>query len=118
MNTTSLFVELVVIGVGALAWVALLVLSVFGYDWVPLDPLLAAAATVPLLSVVYVLGIVSDRVADLLFDLVWTRTLRGHSLPISRPTTAPAAISSRSRSASPSSWSTAGVACGFAEAGC
>ena len=37
MSTTNLFVELIVIGVGVLAWVILLIGSVFGYAWVPVD---------------------------------------------------------------------------------
>jgi hypothetical protein len=49
----------------------------FGYDWVPIDRLFAPAAVIPLLSIIYVLGIVSDRVADALFAVLWTRTLRG-----------------------------------------
>ena len=68
MNTTNLFVELVVIGVGALAWVVLLVLSVFGWDWVPTERVFSTTALIPLLSLVYVLGIVSDRIADSLFE--------------------------------------------------
>ncbi len=77
MSTTNLFVELVVIGVGAFVWVVLLVLSMFWYHWVPIDRLLTPAAVIPLLSIIYVLGIVSDRVADVLFAVLWARTLRG-----------------------------------------
>lgn len=62
MTTTHLFVELLVIGFGAIAWLVVLGATVFGYD---LDhSLLSWQALVPLLSVVYVLGIVIDRVAD------------------------------------------------------
>ncbi len=75
MNTTNLFVELVVIGVGALAWVVLLVLSVFGWDWVPTERVFSTTALIPLLSLVYVLGIVSDRIADSLFEHYWNEDL-------------------------------------------
>ncbi len=57
MSTASLFVELVVIGVGALSWVVLLVLSVFGWNWVPTERVFSSVALVPLLSLIYVFGI-------------------------------------------------------------
>ncbi len=68
MNTTNLFVELVVIGVGAAIWVMLLVLSLFGFGWVSFDTLLSLPAIIPCLAVVYVLGIVLDRMADKIFE--------------------------------------------------
>jgi hypothetical protein len=76
MSTTSLLVELVVIGVAALAWVVLLVLSVFGWNWVPVDKIFSSVALVPLLSFIYILGIVSDRIADTLFEKCWNNRLR------------------------------------------
>jgi len=77
MSTTNLFVELIVIGVGASIWLTLLVLALFGYDWVPVGQLLSPAAAVPLIAVVYLLGIVSDRLADAAFQRIWTDDLRG-----------------------------------------
>ena len=71
MNTTDLFVELIVIGVGATMWVVLLVLSLFGYAWVPFDHLFALPSLLPILAITYIFGIVTDRVADGLFDKVW-----------------------------------------------
>jgi len=70
MSTTSLFVELVVIGAGAAIWVGLLILAVFGVEWLP-----AVAASrefalpmlLPALSIMYVLGILVDRLADGIF---------------------------------------------------
>ena len=32
MNTTDLFVELIIIGIGGAIWLLLLIFSVFGYD--------------------------------------------------------------------------------------
>ena len=75
MNTTDLFVELIVIGVGATIWVALLVLGVFGYTWVPFDHLFALPSLLPILAITYIFGIVTDRVADNLFDNVWKAKL-------------------------------------------
>ena len=37
MATTALFVELIVIGVSATAWVAFLVLAIFGYSWLTFE---------------------------------------------------------------------------------
>jgi hypothetical protein len=76
MSTTNLFVELIVIGVGALIWIALLVFSLFGWAWVPTDKLFSTVAIIPLLSLIYVLGIVSDRIADTLFENWWNNNLR------------------------------------------
>lgn len=71
MNTTNLFVELVVIGVGALAWLLLVVFAVFGWAWVPVEAAFSSTALVPLLGVTYLLGIVTDRLADALFHRLW-----------------------------------------------
>jgi hypothetical protein len=75
MATTDLFVELVIIGMGTAMWLILLILSVFGYEWVPLEKMFSLAALIPFLSVVYVLGIVIDRIADAIFDKLWRRSL-------------------------------------------
>lgn len=81
MNTTDLFVELIIIGVGAAIWVALLVLGVFGYSWVPFDHLFALSSLLPILAITYILGIVTDRVADGLFDTVWKSKLAQQFYP-------------------------------------
>ena len=80
MNTTNLFVELVVIGVGILAALILLVLSIFGYEWVSWNIITSPTILIPLLSVTYLLGIVVDRIADLLFKK-WNRDLRLQIFP-------------------------------------
>lgn len=60
MSTTNLFVELVVIGVGAAIWIVLLGLAVIGCEWATDIEAVSLVAIVPTLAVVYVLGIVSD----------------------------------------------------------
>ncbi len=78
MTTTNLLVELVVIGTGAAFWVMFAVLSVFGYRWIVFDrfvDLLSAPMLIPALSVVYILGIVVDRLADGLFHR-WDEAVR------------------------------------------
>jgi hypothetical protein len=81
MSTTNLFVELVVIGVGTLAWIVLLVLALFGWNWVPVEQLFSPTAVIPLLAVVYLLGIITDRLADALFDRWWSPRLRQAEFP-------------------------------------
>jgi hypothetical protein len=68
MATTSLFVELIVIGIGALAWVTLAILAVFGYSWLTFDRATSVMGLVPLLSLTYLLGIIVDRIADQIFQ--------------------------------------------------
>lgn len=81
MNTTNLFVELVVIGVGVSLWLLLLVGSAFGYAWVALDQALLVASAVPALALTYVFGIVWDRVSDSLFERWWADDLRASFFP-------------------------------------
>ena len=77
MNMTDLFVELIVAGSGVAVWMLLLVSGLVDVDWSGLVPgrLASLVVLIPFLSVVYVLGIVVDRVADRLFDL-WDDPLR------------------------------------------
>lgn len=75
MNTTSIFVELVVIGVGAAIAILLAVFACFGHGWLLKIDIPPSLAAVPLLSVVYVLGIVVDRQADRLFDRLWKKSM-------------------------------------------
>ena len=77
MNTTNLFVELIVIGIGAATWIALFVFSFFGIGWVTsLETLFSFTVLIPALSVVYVLGIITDRIADFCFEKMRGNTLR------------------------------------------
>ena len=78
MNTTSFFVELIVIGVGAAIWIVLGVLSVFGVSWLSTSSFnkdLGLLLVVPALSLIYVLGIIIDRGADWVFG-PWSRALQ------------------------------------------
>lgn len=81
MTTTSLFVELVIIGIGAFLWVFLILSGVIGYSWIPFEKiaplreLIVLAALLPVLSITYVFGIVVDRIADSAFS-VWDKKLR------------------------------------------
>ena len=80
MNTTNLFVELMVIGVGALSAILLTVAAVFpagSYAHLLNAESFAAIVLVPLLALTYVLGIIVDRLADRLFTRPAHR-LRSH----------------------------------------
>ena len=76
MNTTSLFVELVVIGIGAGFWIVLIVFAIFGYFWVPTGNMFSFMTAIPFLAMIYVLGKVSDRLIDKLFDKYWGSKIR------------------------------------------
>ena len=77
MNTTDLFVELIITGIGALAWLILLFFSAFGVSSIEVDKLVSVPVLIPLLSLAYVLGIVIDRVSDSLFENLWGKKLFG-----------------------------------------
>lgn len=65
MSTTNLFVELIVIGVGAAAWALLLVAGVLGLNPGHLLGLVfQTGALVPATAGIYLLGILVDRLAD------------------------------------------------------
>jgi hypothetical protein len=76
MATTNLFVELIVIGVGAAGWVTLLILGIFGVETFPTITEAAYPVLFILLPLVYLLGIISDRGADFLFDKLFSSSLR------------------------------------------
>ncbi len=79
MGTTDLFVELIVIGIGALTWIVLFTFSIFGFDWVPTEQLFSVPALFPLLSFIYIIGIITDRLADVIFGNLWApKILRKH----------------------------------------
>lgn len=75
MNTTNLFVELIIIGLGTLACILSVPVIFLGYEWLITDylssPLLLAIAT----GFSYVLGISMDRLADAVYKK-WDKGLR------------------------------------------
>lgn len=76
MSTTSLFVELIVIGSGVFLWLAILALALFGADAIPISQTALIASAIPALSLIYVLGTVWDRLADWLFGRWWGDGIR------------------------------------------
>ena len=76
MNTTNLFVELIVIGMFACLWLAIPFIAVFGAPILQLSLELSVFAALPIFSVIYVLGIITDRLADVLFERLFLDRLR------------------------------------------
>jgi len=76
MSTTSLFVELILIGVSAWTWVLFLIITIFDYKWVPINITLSIPFIILMLPLIYVLGIVTDRMADSVFDQLWGNRIR------------------------------------------
>lgn len=76
MGTTELLVELEAIGIGAVSWAVLGTFAIFGYKWVPLDQLLSVSALIPFLSFVCVMGIITDRIADVIFESIGTKGIQ------------------------------------------
>ncbi len=70
MATTAVVAEILIIGLQAEAWLALLLLAIVGTEWIDLDKLakFAALDTIVVVAVAYVLGILVDRMSDSLFD--------------------------------------------------
>jgi hypothetical protein len=65
MSTTNLFVELIVIGLGAAIWATLFTLAALGLDHEALNPIVEEPVLVTaVIPIVYLLGIVTDRLAD------------------------------------------------------
>jgi hypothetical protein len=67
MSTTNLFVELIVIGAGAACWALPLLALVLGLDPARLPGFVShPGALVPVTALIYLLGILTDRLADTL----------------------------------------------------
>lgn len=79
MSTTALFVELLVIGLEALAWIALLIGIFFGLDWITsLGVAFEKASvftTVVVIGVAYLMGIIVDEICDALIS-PWANRIR------------------------------------------
>ena len=66
MATTAVFAEIVVVGLQVQALLVLLVLAIFGTEWISLSALAdwTALLTILTLAGAYMLGVVVDRIAD------------------------------------------------------
>jgi hypothetical protein len=85
MNTTLLFAELLIVGLHTGIWLFILTLCVFGYDWLlslQFSAFSAWQTTIAILSlsIFYVLGIITDRLADRIFSR-WEKRVRTKEIP-------------------------------------
>jgi hypothetical protein len=85
MNTTFLFAEILIIGIQAGVWFLLVVIDIFGFTWISalgIDKLSEFQVWVVavLISFLYMLGIIVDRVTDLLFSR-WENNLEKMFVP-------------------------------------
>lgn len=68
MNTTIVFAELLIIGIQGSVWIGLIVLSIFGYDWIRPIPILlsdwTAVISIVSFAAFYSIGVVLDRIFD------------------------------------------------------
>ena len=78
MKTTELFAEILIIGIGAALWMALL--------WVSMYPQLeetllglSLISILPSMAIVYVLGIMTDKLAEIFFKRFFYRKYQGMS---------------------------------------
>lgn len=76
MSTTNLFVELLVIGVGASLWIGLLVCGIVSVGDIPAPWLRSYPLLLVSLAFLYVLGIITDRMADWTFDQLFSSRIR------------------------------------------
>lgn len=83
MTTTAVFAEIIVVGLEAEAWIALVLLAIWGTGWVELDALdpWSALVTILVLATAYVLGIIVDRIADKLVTEVAKRLAKQPAKP-------------------------------------
>jgi hypothetical protein len=65
MNTTSIFVELVVIGLHTTIWTGLIILTFTGYQNLDLEKVFTLNLALPILAITYILGILIDRASDI-----------------------------------------------------
>jgi hypothetical protein len=85
MNTTLIFAELLIIGLQASIWLFLVVLAIFGTNWIQGLATFGIAdwqtvIVVVAISIVYVLGVIVDRLADLVFTR-WDIKIREQTYP-------------------------------------
>jgi len=79
MRTTAIVVEHLAIGVQTSLWIALLIASFFGYEWIiNLAPLTQFTIVAIALFVVYPVGVFMDEFSDYIFDSYDRKIRREH----------------------------------------
>lgn len=79
MSTTAVFVELLIIGLESLVWLSLLISSLFGLGWMTTISAtfekVGVFATITVIGLAYVVGIVVDEICDSLIE-PWAKRIR------------------------------------------
>jgi len=76
MNTTNFYVELIVIGLGPFLCLVLVSSTLFAIDPATMIAFVSWGNFVMLLPIIYLLGIITDRGADALFDCCWESQMK------------------------------------------
>ncbi len=67
MNTTAIVIEILIGGLQTTAWLALIILSIFGYEWIQLSTAERwLGLTIFIIVISYTLGVLFDRLWDFL----------------------------------------------------
>ena len=85
MSTTLIFAELLIIGLEVAIWLFILGIDIFGYQWLQGGqiPILNNWQTIFVtlfFSLIYVLGVIFDRIADTAFSR-WNHQIRNKIIP-------------------------------------
>ncbi|MBT8363809.1 MAG: hypothetical protein KJP23_03825 [Deltaproteobacteria bacterium] len=77
MSTTAIIVEHLISGLQACIWIFLIVLMLFGYNWINLDRVKAFSTLLTMLTIaiLYPIGIFIDDIADFIFGH-WSKQIR------------------------------------------
>src|ERR1051325_5492741 len=88
MSTTTLIVEVVIIGFQALIWMVLIILVFLGYDWIDLSKLKDWATPISLavISISYTLGVIFNTVLNSLFTPLELKILASRGSGMSQET--------------------------------
>ncbi|MEO1448932.1 MAG: hypothetical protein AAFV07_05350 [Bacteroidota bacterium] len=68
MKSTSYIIELLVAGAGTVLWLGILLVALFGTEWLPLDVVATPEFLIVASPFIYALGVIMDRTIDDLFD--------------------------------------------------
>src|SRR5438270_232913 len=82
MTTTIIFIEHLVAGLQAALWIALLIVSFFGWSWINIDRLKGFETVLGtwILALIYPLGVAIDTIADDLLFKGWNKKIRNKFL--------------------------------------
>lgn len=68
MKSTGYIIELLIAGAGTVLWMGLLLVAIFGMDWIPMDLMMEPGILIVLSPFIYAIGVITDRTVDDFFD--------------------------------------------------